>query len=151
MGPDQTLAPGTPAFDLRVPGFPVSKKNRRSISRSGKSSPSWEFQAWRGRALVAILEKCEGFPVPIDYPLRVEVLFVLPDLRVRDLDNAATSLFDCLQDAGVLSDDRATILSSVALDWVLSPKAEPFSLLRAWPILDPSANFALLREKWGLS
>ncbi len=43
---------------------------------------------------------------PIDKPVSVEIIFILPNRRRRDLDNIMKTLGDCLVYAGILKDDN---------------------------------------------
>lgn len=43
---------------------------------------------------------------PVDIPVSVKILFILPDRRRRDLDNIMKTLGDCMVYAGILQDDN---------------------------------------------
>jgi Holliday junction resolvase RusA-like endonuclease len=51
---------------------------------------------------------------PIDGPVHLTVTFAFPDRRRRDLDNyEIKSAIDGIVDAGVISDDRSTVLRAI--------------------------------------
>jgi Holliday junction resolvase RusA-like endonuclease len=95
-------------FYGRVP----SKKNgKKWIRRGGKKFlvPSQEYTNWE-RSEVARLKALHDSPRLEGYSL--ELSMFLPDARVRDTDNILTSVQDCLKAAGVIKDDRWTMMSS---------------------------------------
>lgn len=56
-----------------------------------------------------------------DYPsFAVSICFLMADRRVRDLTGMAETVMDCLVDAGVLPDDRWTVVPELRLSAKLS-------------------------------
>jgi Holliday junction resolvase RusA-like endonuclease len=95
-------------FYGRVP----SKKNgKKWIKRGGKKFlvPSQEYTNWENSE-VARLKALHDSPMLVGYSL--ELSMFLPDARVRDTDNILTSVQDCLKAAGIVKDDRWTMMSS---------------------------------------
>ncbi|WP_457626605.1 RusA family crossover junction endodeoxyribonuclease [Persephonella sp.] len=90
--------------------IPPSKANRvkinsRAFTKSGKryivpkdvsikiNKAIWELQQQHKNE-------------PVDIPVSVKILFILPDRRRRDLDNIMKTLGDCMVYAGILQDDN---------------------------------------------
>jgi Holliday junction resolvase RusA-like endonuclease len=74
----------------------VTTRNGRFISSKGR--------AFR-REVLECVQKQIGFAPKIDFRVNLSVFFVMPDRRVRDLDNFMKSLCDALTEAEVWKDD----------------------------------------------
>jgi Holliday junction resolvase RusA-like endonuclease len=89
-----------------------SKKNGKTWIKRGSRRflvPSQEYANWE-KSEVARLKALHGSPMLVGYSL--ELSMFLPDARVRDADNILTSIQDCLKAAGIIKDDRWTMMLS---------------------------------------
>ncbi|SNZ09015.1 crossover junction endodeoxyribonuclease RusA [Persephonella hydrogeniphila] len=90
--------------------IPPSKANRvkinsRAFTKSGKRYivPK-DVSIKINKAIWELQQQHRGNP--IDLPVSVEILFILPDRRRRDLDNIMKTLGDCMVYAGIIKDDN---------------------------------------------
>jgi Holliday junction resolvase RusA-like endonuclease len=93
-------------FYGRVP----SKKNGKTWVKRGNRRflvPSQEYTNWESSE-VARLKALHGSPMLEKYSLELSIF--LPSASVRDVDNILTSIQDCLKAAGVIKDDRWTMM-----------------------------------------
>lgn len=93
--------------------IPSKKNNKQIIHVAGKpiviSSKTFStFEKWAVPAM-RVAHKFEVINIP------VKIVFTIgkPDKRKRDIDNAITSLLDCLVKAEVLEDDNTTIVKEI--------------------------------------
>jgi Holliday junction resolvase RusA-like endonuclease len=83
-------------------------------------------KAWRLAAVAYALDVLEALPFPWE-PLseaEVSVVFIVPDNRRRDWDNAIAArkpLMDGLVDAGVLTDDSNRVVKRLSYGFVVQP------------------------------
>lgn len=95
-------------FTLLIPTREVNNTNSRS---------HWRIVA-RNRAMMRAMagDACKGLP-GLTGRISLLVVFAFPDARHRDLDNyEVKSAIDGAVDAGLLMDDRSTILRPVTRD-----------------------------------
>ncbi len=92
--------------------IPPSKANRVKIntkvfSKSGKRYivPK-DVSVKINRAIWELQIQNEEKKLYFDRPVSVEIVFLLPDRRRRDLDNIMKTLGDCLVYAGIIEDDN---------------------------------------------
>jgi crossover junction endodeoxyribonuclease RusA len=92
--------------------IPPSKANRVKIntkvfSKSGKRYivPK-DVSVKINRAIWELQIQNEEKKLYFDSPVSVEIIFLLPDRRRRDLDNIMKTLGDCLVYAGIIEDDN---------------------------------------------
>ena len=95
-----------------VHGETPAKKNSRITLRNGKSIPSKRYTQWHKDAVFELRRQMAEMdrPFPIDTSVSITLIFCHSDNRRRDSDNGTSSIFDTLQDAGILSDDRWQII-----------------------------------------
>lgn len=89
---------------VSIPGRVASSKNSRRIIRvKGRviSLPSKAYERYRTEALKVI-----GMEPRVIPPYEVSYLFEMRGLGATDIDNMVASVNDCLQDAGIITDDR---------------------------------------------
>lgn len=108
---------------LTLFGETPAKKNSRISLRNGKSIPSKRYQEWHKDAVFQLIRQARDYerPFPIDTSVYITLIFVHADNRRRDSDNGTSSIFDTLQDAGILSDDCWQIIRGFK---VLNKKGE---------------------------
>ncbi len=103
---------------LKLPGFPVSKKNSKIRTKQGKYIPSKRYKLWEDMAIDEVSDQYQGKPIS-----RIEAVYVevrLPNYsRRRDLDNMLTSVLDMLQRAEVVTDDDAKVMPFLAVQGIL--------------------------------
>lgn len=94
---------------IKIPLRPVPASRPR-IPRYGKPYFPKTYSKWRSDA-EKIVPEYEG--EPIDYPVKVTVMFAIPRARtsslvvpVGDIDNYEKALYDMLQRKGYLLDDK---------------------------------------------
>lgn len=106
-----------------ITGRPVSKKNSPRIFRNGGRTvrlPSEAYGRFHEDALWQLKGKTPREPYPGDVAIEID-LYIKGRLR-QDWDNAAASIGDVLQDAGVIADDDQIVHGTVikhrdAPDW----------------------------------
>lgn len=87
-----------------------SKKNSRITLRNGRTIPSARYREWHSRAIKQLSEQWPDTREAINFPVMISLHFYHSDNRRRDSDNGVSSIFDTLQDAGILIDDRWQII-----------------------------------------
>lgn len=93
-----------------IPNEVPSKKNSRINTRSGRSFPNKRYVQWHDMAMAYLIGKrFEGSVV-------IKMTFFHQDNRRRDSDNAVSSVFDVLVDAGVIVDDRWQIVQKFSVE-----------------------------------
>lgn len=93
---------------------PVTKKNSQQIFRrpaDGKPFvvPSAKYREYAAAAVYFLRPKPAS---PIDYPVRVECRFYMPNARKCDLVNLLECVDDILVSCGILKDDNYSIIRS---------------------------------------
>lgn len=93
------------SFQLVLPVTELHNSNHRG---------HWSVGSKKRRAMREAAERaCVDLPA-IPGPVTLTITFAFPDRRHRDLDNVEVKgAIDGAVDAGVLSDDRATVLTAV--------------------------------------
>ncbi len=92
--------------------IPPSKANRvkinpRAFTKSGKRYIVPKDVSLKiNRAIWELQIQNEEKKLFFDKPVSVEILFILPNKRRRDLDNIMKTLGDCLVYAGIIEDDN---------------------------------------------
>ncbi|WP_147612312.1 RusA family crossover junction endodeoxyribonuclease [Treponema pectinovorum] len=113
---------------LRVSGETPAKKNSRIVLKNGRNIPSKRYKEWHEKAKKEL--KGQFQREPIETKVFIKLTFHHKDNRRRDSDNGTSSIFDLLQDAGVLIDDRWQIIQSFK---VLNEKGEnAFCEIEIW-------------------
>lgn len=93
-------------------GETPSKKNSRITLKSGKTIPNKKYRDWNKSAVSELKRqwaKQSQNLKPIEQCV-IEIIFIHADKRRRDSDNAVSSIFDTLKDAGILVDDNWTVI-----------------------------------------
>lgn len=94
--------------------LPVSKNARHTAIKCGRFFKTVRTKAARLKeeAMVALIWKQVGgtrSEPSFDTPVRVTVFLTFPDRRQRDGANYTESLFDCLERAGIVSNDALIV------------------------------------------
>lgn len=101
---------------LCVLGETPAKKNSRITLPNGRTIPSKRYRAWNSAAKFQLesqwKEKGHG---TFENEIRINMHFYHGDNRRRDSDNGVSSIFDTLQDAGILADDRWQIVKEFSV------------------------------------
>jgi len=84
--------------------FPPSMNRLWRSAKGGKVYRSPEYQKWKEIAAWEAISQTR--PARIKGKFKISIRFVRPDARHRDLDNLLKSLLDCLQSAGVVTNDK---------------------------------------------
>lgn len=97
---------------LTLYGETPAKKNSRISLRNGRNIPSKRYQEWHKDAVFQLIRQARDFarPFPIQTSVYITLVFTHADNRRRDSDNGTSSIFDTLQDAQILEDDRWQII-----------------------------------------
>jgi Holliday junction resolvase RusA-like endonuclease len=96
---------------LNVQGETPAKKNSRITLPNGKTIPSKRYREWHSGAIYQLQKQWgELNRSPFEGEIRVYLHFFHSDNRRRDSDNGVSSIFDTLQDAGIIADDRWQIV-----------------------------------------
>jgi len=82
----------------------VPKSNRYIRRKGGAVFKPPRVKNWEARAIWEIRQQYEG--EPLDGPLSVEIILILPNRRKRDIDNMLKSLWDVLERAKVIKNDN---------------------------------------------
>ena len=97
---------------LIIEGRPISKKNsRRWIWRGGKqfSVPSAAYEKYKGSAIKQIDKQKK---IQFDEAVEVHCDFYIQGKYKVDGDNLLSSIFDILEDAGIIEDDGMILKGS---------------------------------------
>ena len=102
---------------LIVSGETPSKKNSRITLRNGRTIPSKRYTEWHRNAVAELSGQWleYGFGT-IEREVRIYLHFFHSDNRRRDSDNGVSSIFDTLQDCGIISDDRWQIIRNFKVE-----------------------------------
>ena len=117
------------SYQLPAP-IPSKKNSRRNFAvrskKTGKtrfvSLPNDAYNEWERRAIVAMM--AAGLPPKPLSGVSVALVLQFKDKRVRDTDNAMSSVLDALKKGGVIADDRwlcvpmTTTSASLAADGI---------------------------------
>lgn len=101
---------------LCIRGETPAKKNSRITLTNGRTIPSKRYRAWHSAALFQLEDqwKDKGRTM-FENEIHVNLHFFHEDNRRRDSDNGVSSIFDTLQDAGIISDDRWQIVKEFSV------------------------------------
>ncbi|HRN86086.1 MAG TPA: hypothetical protein PK863_02040 [Candidatus Dojkabacteria bacterium] len=103
--------------------IPSKKNSRRMIMRGGRkfSVPSVNHEQWaRDKKWELNVQKAlyrSEIELPVNTPVKIDVLFGTASKRKWDLSNKFESIADLLVDTAILSDDNYTILRHVNLSF----------------------------------
>ena len=101
---------------LCIQGETPAKKNCRITLPNGRTIPSKRYRAWHSAALFQLESQwSEKQKDTIEREVRINLHFFHSDNRRRDSDNGVSSIFDTLQDAHILSDDRWQIIKEFSV------------------------------------
>ncbi len=89
---------------IKLSKVPVPKSNRYIRRKGGQVFKPPRVRNWEVRALWEIKNQYKGDP--INREVSVNVTFILPNRRKRDIDNMLKSLWDILEKAGVIANDN---------------------------------------------
>lgn len=96
-------------LQLFLTGETPSKKNSRvTDTRTGRTFPNARYRKWENEKINEVRLQYQG--EPIDGPLNIDMIFYHTNKKVRDCDNPVNSVLDMLKKAGVLKDDRWTLV-----------------------------------------
>lgn len=101
----------TEPITLTIQGETPAKKNSRITLPNGRTIPSKRYRDWHSGALSQLERQWPDFNRgTFEREIRVYFRFYHADNRRRDSDNGVSSIFDTLQDAGIITDDRWQIV-----------------------------------------
>lgn len=101
---------------LCIRGETPAKKNSRITLKNGRTIPSKRYRAWHSAALFQLDEQWKNKNHDcFEKEIKVNFHFFHGDNRRRDSDNGVSSIFDTLQDAGIISDDRWQIVKEFSV------------------------------------
>ncbi len=98
------MSEGEKRIEVYLSSLPVPKGNRYIRRKGGKVFKPPRIRNWEARAIWEIKQQYSGDP--LDGPLSMEVILVLPNRRKRDIDNMLKSLWDVLEKAKVIKNDN---------------------------------------------
>lgn len=99
-----------------ISGETPAKKNSRITLPNGRTIPSKRYRDWHSAALFQLEEQWKDMKREMfNGEIRVYLHFYHADNRRRDSDNGVSSIFDTLQDAGIISDDRWQIIKEFSV------------------------------------
>lgn len=99
-------------FYYQLSGEVPAKKNANKFNRRTKVMyKNAHFQEWHAEALRQLAEQKKP-DQPINSPIKIYLFFQHGDKRERDSDNGATTIFDLLQDAKIIENDKWQIINS---------------------------------------
>ena len=134
-------------WEYYISFIPPSKANRvkintRAFTKSGKRYLIPKDVSLKINKVIWELQNQNNSP-PIDIPVGVEILFVLPDRRRRDLDNIMKTLGDCMVYSGILKDDNL-IYRQILEKKVI--KGEQGVIIRIYPYDDKNIEVKLINK-----
>lgn len=96
-----------------LPGTVPPKKNSKILNaRTKKIFPSNRHRKWHTMAKMFVPKKLRGALLK---NIELTMFFVVPDNKIRDLNNMQESVLDLLVDAKVILDDRWQYLPSITI------------------------------------
>ncbi|WP_297453292.1 RusA family crossover junction endodeoxyribonuclease [uncultured Corynebacterium sp.] len=107
---------GPPLLDVFIPGHPATQGSKRHVGNGVMIEMDKKLPAWRQAIKLVCHMKYKG--VPIDYPVKVTVVFYLPRPKnprfelpatAVDCDKNERALGDGLEQAGVLKNDARIV------------------------------------------
>ena len=134
-------------WEYYISFVPPSKANRvkinsRAFTKSGKRYIIPKDVSLKINKVIWELQN-QNDGSPIDMPVSVEILFVLPDRRRRDLDNIMKTLGDCMVYSGILKDDNL-IYRQILEKKVI--KGEQGVIIRIYPYDDKNIEAKLINK-----
>ncbi|WP_456463440.1 RusA family crossover junction endodeoxyribonuclease [Persephonella sp.] len=135
------------AWEFCISFIPPSKANRvkintRAFTKSGKRYLIPKDVSLKINKVIWELQN-QSENTSINIPVNVEILFVLPDRRRRDLDNIMKTLGDCLVYSGILKDD--SLIYKQTLEKVII-KGEQGVIIRIYPYDDKNIDVKLIKK-----
>ena len=108
---------------LLLYGAVPSKKNSRVINKkTGKSFPNKAYTGWKKECKTALLSQIPNYLTEEPHAhCAIKIVFTMGDKRVRDVDNAVSSLLDMLTDYKVLNEDNWRVVSELHILAVYEP------------------------------
>lgn len=97
---------------IQMKGRPGIKKNSREIFRKNNRTfnlPSKRYEAWEKEFAFLVKEELRriGFSTPINVPVNLKlVLYLKNHSNEPDLSNSYQGIEDCLEECGVITDDK---------------------------------------------
>jgi len=86
--------------------WPPSVNSLYGGGSSQKRFKSKQYKAWE--------KSCPALPCTmIDYPVAVKLIYYMPDMRLRDIDNYSKAVIDKMVSDGVLKDDNHKIIQEI--------------------------------------
>lgn len=104
---------------LVVKGNVKAKKNNKMVAYNKKSGKPFiltkkDTDDYMIDAVRQLREQFEGHKVT-GYPILVQMVFYYPTKHRKDIDNSATTILDCMKEAGVIEDDDVTHVNELSL------------------------------------
>ena len=135
------------AWEFCISFIPPSKANKvkintRAFTKSGKRYLIPKDVSLKINKVIWELQN-QSENTSINIPVNVEILFVLPDRRRRDLDNIMKTLGDCLVYSGILKDD--SLIYKQTLEKVII-KGEQGVIIRIYPYDDKNIDVKLIKK-----
>lgn len=136
-------------MELIIPLKPVTKKNSQRIIKVGgypriiQSKAYCTYEKEAVRRLKGCTEK------PITSAVNVAMIFYMPTLRKVDLVNLEEACLDVLVRAGILADDKSSIVATMDGSSVQYDKDRPRTVIRITKAVDRAEIGAELSEEEG--
>lgn len=102
----------TEEYFFFLDGETPSKKNSRITLKSGKTIPNKKYREWNKSAVLTLKSQWTAQSKtlkPIEQ-CTMKIIFIHADKRRRDSDNALSSIFDTLKNAGIIADDNWQVI-----------------------------------------
>ena len=98
-------------------GETPAKKNSRITLQNGRTIPNKRYREWHAGAMTQLQTQWEKLNrTSLNGALKISLHFYHADNRRRDSDNGVSSVFDTLQDANIISDDRWQIVRKFSVN-----------------------------------
>lgn len=100
-------------YTCLIMGNPTTKKNSIRVAKNHNGQPRIIQSDTYYRYRKAFLSQVPRLVIPIDYPVKVEIIYYRKTKKIVDLLNLMACTHDLLVEAKVLKDDNYKIIQSV--------------------------------------
>ena len=94
-------------FEFKIHGQIKGGKNNICMTRTGHRYPNPKWAAWRDDVVSELndLICATDIGIQFDKPVSMRVVYTSADLKRRDLPAILDSIFNCMEKAGLITDD----------------------------------------------
>lgn len=114
---------------LTVKGNVKAKKNNKMVAYNKKSGKPFiltkkDTDTYMKDAVQQLKEQFRGYKIT-QYPILIQMSFYYKTKHRKDIDNSATTILDCMKEAGIIEDDDVTHVNELSLFFAGYDKENP--------------------------